>query len=197
MLAATTSEVTGVVAAVAAVITVVFAYLTVRKAGQTVTEARDGRREQRAAHDEAMRQEVALLGSIEQTRVEAALDRSASFDRDLLLERLAMVNRIAELLQQTADVARSQPPRGSSPLPGVLTHLAVVVGLYEALGGNAPDKLVEWAGRAGGGAEPYATVAFEAVGYLEKLEQVGRDEQVAMLHLRSHRPVLDPTGPAD
>jgi hypothetical protein len=139
----TVNSVATVIAAAAALVTIYFA----RK---TVEEAKQARREQHRAHGEEMSQlREAAKASAAQHRAEMD-ERQRAYAADLVLRRLAQLEKVSGLLLYLVEVARSEYFAPSAPLhleggqivtttrlPAIQARLRTAVAILKELGG--PD----------------------------------------------------------
>jgi hypothetical protein len=145
------------VAAIAAVAAVVASLVTVRRAGQTILEAREARRESQAAHTEeiAELQKVREATVVELRAVAAASsaahrdemeERKRAFEADLVLRRVIQMQAAANVITRLIDAARADhldqpPPLGeglpfrATRIPALQAHLRVALRALESLRG--------------------------------------------------------------
>jgi hypothetical protein len=127
--AATVSAVFAGVAAAAALATVLFAR-------DTVSEAKAARREAQQAHAEATREQARLLDATTAAHDEEMRERERAFRSELVLQRLAQLGRLEELLGEVADIARFEianpPPSIGVGRPGSWTRITGAFARVEA-----------------------------------------------------------------
>jgi hypothetical protein len=195
------SHVAELIAAVATVAAAIAALATIYFARQTVAEAREARREGHAAHLAELAELAAVRTATEQTIKEQQMtamatlaaheeemeERGAALEHERELQRLAQLNRIADLLQELADVARieifqsapkSPPPQPIpwSPIPGICRHLEVAIAVYESLGGAKLESIAALAGSAPAMGKNRAEIAGTAIDELAKLVPVASSD---------------------
>jgi predicted RNase H-like HicB family nuclease len=144
------------VGSVAAVVAAGAALVTIWFARDTVTEARAERREASEAHIEEMRQQAQLLEATREAHEREMAERAKALRSELVMQRLAQLDRIADLLRETAHIAGDEevhppirPDLGSpftlSRLPGMLARVEAAVIILVALGGPPLDAAMQLA----------------------------------------------------
>jgi hypothetical protein len=141
------------VSGIAAVIAASAALVTVWFAGRTVFEARRARKESSSAHSEEMRQQAALLATTTAAHEREMAERARALASELVVQRLAQLDKIAELLRETVDVgyreAQYPPlkpetgPFTMTRLPGLLLRLEAAVAVAGRLGCPALDGVMK------------------------------------------------------
>jgi hypothetical protein len=113
---------------------VVAALWTVYYARQTVGEAKKTTEEERK-----------LLVAVEASRTDAARQATREFSRELIVQRLAVLSRIAPLLRQIAEQARDEVGAVNSviersSIPVIVANLKVEVALFRTARGELPEE---------------------------------------------------------
>lgn len=144
----TVETIASVVAAVAAVGAVYFARDTVREAikDRDVASKR---------HQEQISQLTSLLGATKAAHDEEASDRRRLYDHDLIIRRVAQIQRISDTLSELMDAARSEwsnaTPRydlgngrmlAATPVMALQTRIRLEVQVLRSLGG--PQLIEDW-----------------------------------------------------
>ena len=188
----TLTEIAGIVAAGATVVAVGIAYRTVKKAGETLDETRAMRAESTRAHHDELRQETELLDAIVAAKDATTAEAAHAMLRELALQRLVALGRIADLLREIVEVARAEHtaalrPDAWSPVTPLMVHLEVAVDLYCAMGGEriasedeyGVAELSTFAGMRGRNIDR-GTIADDAVGHLERIVDLAIRDGVAL-----------------
>lgn len=139
----TVGSIASVVAAVAALVTVWFAK-------QTVSEARAARSEAKTAHSSEMGEQRRLLDATKVAHEAEMAQRERAMESELVLQRLAQVGRIQELLGEIAHGASyeiSNPPPDDNTgkdrwtrVTGGLARLEAAIAICQRLGGSEALK---------------------------------------------------------
>jgi hypothetical protein len=144
----TVETIASVVAAVAAVGALYFARDTVR-------EAIEDRNDASKHHEEQIEQLTSLLAATKEAHDEEASDHRRLYDHDLIIRRVAQIQRISETLSALMDAARSEwsnpTPRydlgnggmlAATPVMALQTRLRLEVQVLRSLGG--PQAIEGW-----------------------------------------------------
>lgn len=202
MIIASTAE---AVDTVAAVVTVGLAALTVWLTGRTLTESQKAGRENADAHAKETAETGKLLGAIIAARDATFHEGFEAFERELAVERVTALSRIADLLREAADLARDEInaiPHWT-PMPGLMMRLEVAVSLYRALGGEADPHqpitadILEFAAHSRGMGEVRTTVLTGAQDLLVRVNGLARHEYETFIRLRERRVVREGLGQPD
>lgn len=194
----TIGAIASVVAAGAALVTVVYARAT-------IGEARAARQEAEEAHLEELAQQSQLLQATKDTHAEelhkqAELlqatmaahqqemeERGRALATELVLQRLVQLGRITDVLQELADIARTEmvdrpPPLEGTPFlltrtTGMLARLEASVVIFESLGGpslSSAEKLTKEGRRAN---TPPGKILGDSMGVLDEITFLARDDE--------------------
>jgi hypothetical protein len=136
----------GPVGSVGSAVAVVAALATVFLAYRTVSEAKAARREARQAHIQDIGEQSRLFEATRAAHEAELKGREKALRAELVLQRLAQVGTIQELLGEVADIARIEiahppPPMEGFPgtwtrVSGALARLEAAIAICERLGGG-------------------------------------------------------------
>src|SRR5665647_3051360 len=150
--------VAGVLSSVGSISTVVAALaalMTIVLARKTVAEARAGRSEARGAHLAEMDQQAVFLEATTTAHEREMQARANALASELVLQRLAQVGRVEELIGEVSDIARFEIEHPPLPIEGqigtwtritcALARLEAAIVICERLGvaGGVADVLAE------------------------------------------------------
>lgn len=175
----TVGGVASVVAAGAALVTILYARAT-------VSEARTARREARQAHVEETQQQAQLLEATRVAHEREMAERERALASDLILQRLAQLGRVTDLLGELADIARTEqtnPPPLIEGTPfkltrttGVLVRLEAAVVVFQGLGGPPLAKVEQLSKEGRRANTPPMRIVGEAMAALDEITFIAKDD---------------------
>jgi len=166
----TIGQVASLVAAGAAVLAIYFAK-------QTVSEAKRGSDEANAAHQEQMAEARRLLDATAHAHVSEMAARERDAEAERVVQRLAQLSAITDVLRELTDIARDEevrPPvrtptnQPLSRVPSRISKLRAALSIYERLGGPFMNQASQLANIGYNGGTPLMQVLGLAQSALEE-----------------------------
>jgi hypothetical protein len=193
------------VSTIAAVVTVGLAALTVWLTGRTLGESQKAGKENADAHAKETAETGKLLNAIIAARDATFNEGFEAFERELAVERIDALSRIADLLRDAADLARDEISAIPTwtPMPGLMMRLEVAVSLYRVLGGEADLQqpitadILEFAAHSRGKGEVRTRILSGAQDLLVRVNALARYEYETFIRLRERRVVREGLGQPD
>ena len=193
------ADVQNVVGGIASVVAAGAALLTILYARATVVEARAARQEAKEAHAEETQQQAQLLDATRVAHEQEMTERERAFASDLILQRLAQLGRITDLLGELADIARTEqtnPPPLIEGTPfkltrttGALVRLEAAVVIFQGLGGPPLAKVEQLSKEGRRANTPPMHIVGEAMAALDEITFIAKDDaSLAMPHPTTTRP---------